>query len=105
MYYPHEIGADGVFTSIGINDGAYKRYRVTAAADHTITRAIAGDEAAESKKIADAATAIKKLEVEAAAKKKKPKMTVPARWPRPMPTHARKRPLTLPPPRAVQQNK
>lgn len=69
--YPFAIGADGVFTLIGASGGEYKRFRVTASADHTLAKAIADVEAAAAKAIADADAAKKKAADDAAALKKK----------------------------------
>jgi WD40 repeat protein len=69
--YPFGIGADGVFTLIGASGGDYRRYRVTASADHTLAKAIADVEAAAAKAIADADAAKKKAVDDAAALKKK----------------------------------
>lgn len=43
---PFEMGADGVFTFIGIVDGAAKRYRITPGADTSIATMLAAAEAA-----------------------------------------------------------
>ncbi|WP_414663614.1 WD40 repeat domain-containing protein [Horticoccus sp. 23ND18S-11] len=68
---PFAMGADGVFTLIGASGGEFKRYRVTASADHTLAKAIADVEAAAAKAIADADAAKKKAADDAAALKKK----------------------------------
>lgn len=69
--YPFGVGDDGVFTLIGASGGEYKRYRVTASADHTLTRAIADVEAAQAKAVADLAAKKKADEDAIIAKKKK----------------------------------
>ena len=71
FFYPFAMGADGVFTLIGASGGEYKRYRVTASADHTLAKAIADVEAAAAKAIADVDAAKKKAVDDAAALKKK----------------------------------
>lgn len=46
---PFELGADGVFTFLGEQDGALKRFRVTPGADTSIAAMMAGVEAAGAK--------------------------------------------------------
>jgi len=47
---PFEMGADGVFTFLGISDGAAKRYRITPGADTSIATMAAVDAAAAAAK-------------------------------------------------------
>jgi Tol biopolymer transport system component len=57
---PFEMGADGVFTFIGITDGAAKRYRVTPDGSTSIASMMAAVDAAAAKVVADAEAATKK---------------------------------------------
>jgi hypothetical protein len=55
--FPFAMGADGVFTLIGASGSEYKRYRITASADHTLAKAIADVDTAAAKFVADAEAA------------------------------------------------
>ncbi len=57
---PFEMGADGVFTFIGIVDGAAKRFRVTPDGSTNIASMMAAVDAAAAKLVADAEAATKK---------------------------------------------